>query len=184
MTNPARAALLIPGGLPIHQATLAFADMALDRRDCYVHQMRWSPPSRVVTDLVPWVRSQVEAALATLAVDRPQARTSLLVGKSLGTLAAPVAAELGLPAIWFTPLFHEPELAAGYQSPTAPCLFVGGTADVAWDGEAARKLSPHVLEIDGADHGMYVPGPLAASGAVFGQIGTAVERFLDEVIWP
>jgi hypothetical protein len=31
---------------------------------------------------------------------------------------------------------------------------------------------------------MYVPGPLAASAAVLGQVATAVEDFLDEVVWP
>jgi hypothetical protein len=52
-----------------------------------------------------------------------------------------------------------------------------------WDGELARELSPHVLEVDGADHGMYVPGPLARSAAVLGEVATAVENFLDDVVW-
>jgi hypothetical protein len=29
-----------------------------------------------------------------------------------------------------------------------------------------------------------VPGPLANSMAVMGEVVTAVERFLDEVLWP
>jgi len=41
-----------------------------------------------------------------------------------------------------------------------------------------------VLEIDGADHGMFVPGPLAASAAVLGQVTTTVENFLDRQVWP
>ena len=61
---------------------------------------------------------------------------------------------------------------------TAPFLLVGGTADDAWDGAAARRLTPHVLEIDGADHGLLVPGPLARSAEVLGRVCTAVERFL------
>jgi hypothetical protein len=31
---------------------------------------------------------------------------------------------------------------------------------------------------------MLVPDPLPASGPMFGRSGTAVERFLDEVVWP
>jgi len=31
---------------------------------------------------------------------------------------------------------------------------------------------------------MLVPSPLSASGPVFSRIGTAVELFLDEVVWP
>lgn len=57
-------------------------------------------------------------------------------------------------------------------------------ADKLWDGALARKLSPYVLEVADADHGMYVPGPLAASAAVLGRVATAVEKFLDEVVWP
>jgi hypothetical protein len=41
-----------------------------------------------------------------------------------------------------------------------------------------------VLEVDGADHGLYVPGPLAASAAVVGRLATAVERLLDGTVWP
>jgi len=183
MTDPARAAVLIPGRMPIHQPTLAFAAEAIDRRGGYQHLITWSPPNSSLAEAVPWVRLQVEVALAAVATERPLAWRPLLVGKSLGTLAAPVAAELGLPAIWFTPLLDQPALAAGYANPTAPALLVGGTADSMWDGTVARSLSEHVLEVEGADHSMFVPGGLSASGAVFGRIGSAVERFLDDVVW-
>jgi hypothetical protein len=61
---------------------------------------------------------------------------------------------------------------------------IDGPADDWWDGEVAMAITPHVLEIAGADHGMFVPGPLAASAAVLGEAATAVERFLDDVVWP
>jgi hypothetical protein len=48
-------------------------------------------------------------------------------------------------------------------------------------GRAARSLTAEVVEVDGADHGMFVPGRLAASAAVLGQVITAVEDFLDRV---
>ena len=67
---------------------------------------------------------------------------------------------------------------------TAPFLLVGGSADQAWDGTLARRLSPHVLEVPGADHGMYVPGPLTDSIAVLGRVVTAVEGFLEAIDWP
>ena len=41
-----------------------------------------------------------------------------------------------------------------------------------------------MLEVPEADHGMYVPGRLAESAAVLGQVATAVEDFLDQVVWP
>jgi hypothetical protein len=69
------------------------------------------------------------------------------------------------------------------MSDPAPAPYIGGTADSMWDSALARDQSPHVLEVEGADR-VLVPGPLSASGTVFGRIGTAVERFLDEMVWP
>jgi hypothetical protein len=67
---------------------------------------------------------------------------------------------------------------------SAPCLLVGGTADGSWDGPTARALSPYVLEVENADHGMYVPGPLTDSVAVLGRVVVAVEEFLAAIDWP
>jgi hypothetical protein len=57
------------------------------------------------------------------------------------------------------------------------------SADQFWDGQAALSLPAEVVEVDGADHGMFVPGRLAASAAVLGRVIAAVEDFLDHV-WP
>ena len=70
------------------------------------------------------------------------------------------------------------------EASTAPCLIVGGTGDSLWDGELARRLSPHVVEVPGADHGLHLPGPLAATLAAMAEVITAVEDFLDEYVWP
>jgi pimeloyl-ACP methyl ester carboxylesterase len=67
---------------------------------------------------------------------------------------------------------------------TAPFLVVGGTADAMWDGAVARRLSRYVLEIQGADHGMYLPGPLTDSIALLGQVVAAIDEFLDVIDWP
>jgi len=48
----------------------------------------------------------------------------------------------------------------------------------------ARSVTADVVEIDGADHGLFVPGALGASAAALGQVITAVEDFLDRVVWP
>ena len=125
-------------------------------------------------------------ALVGEAVDAMAAATGVatpvVIGKSLGTLAAPVTPAGGLPAVWLTPMLtDEPTLP---RQATAPCLLISGTADQVWDGELARLVTPHVLEIDGADHGMFVPGRLARSAGVLGQVVTAVENFLDGAVWP
>jgi hypothetical protein len=68
---------------------------------------------------------------------------------------------------------------------TAPYLLIGGTGDKVWEGDLARELTPYVVEIPGANHGMVLAGePLARSAQVLGQIITAVEEFLDSVVWP
>jgi hypothetical protein len=50
-----------------------------------------------------------------------------------------------------------------------------------WDGGLARSLSAHVCEIPDADHNLLVPGPMAESARVLGEVMTAVEEFLDTV---
>ena len=108
----------------------------------------------------------------------------LVIGKSLGSNTAGLVAERSLPAVWLTPLLTGPWVAAALGQATAPLLLVGGTNDPSWDSELARRLSPHVLEIDGADHGMYVQGPLTDSIDVLKQVVVAVEEFLDTIAWP
>jgi pimeloyl-ACP methyl ester carboxylesterase len=87
-------------------------------------------------------------------------------------------------AVWHTPLLQYEFVVESIRRATAPCLLVGGTADPTWDGGVARQLSPHVLEIDGANHGMFIEdSPLAESAAVMGRVATAVENFLDSAVW-
>jgi pimeloyl-ACP methyl ester carboxylesterase len=86
--------------------------------------------------------------------------------------------------VWYTPLLTDERTVAALRRATGPCLLVGGPADQFWDGQAARSLPADVVEIDGADHGMFVPGRLADSAAALGRVITAVEDFLDHVVWP
>lgn len=149
------------------------------RRGATVHRHTWTtvPAEEQGPGLVGWVRGEVTPVL-----DRVGG-SPLVIGKSLGSLCAAVAAERGLPAVWLTPLLTLPWAQDAYAGATAPVLLVGGTADEAWDGALARRLTPHVLEVPDADHGMYVPGPLTASVAVLGQVVAAVEGFLAAIGW-
>ena len=90
-----------------------------------------------------------------------------------------------MPAVWHTPLLSDARCVAALRNAGAPYLLVGGTADPWWDGNLARALTPHVLEIPDANHGMVLPEvPLARSAAVLGRVVTAVEEFLDGYVWP
>jgi hypothetical protein len=70
---------------------------------------------------------------------------------------------------------------AALRRATAPYLLVGGTADKFWNGRTARSLTTDLVEIQDADHGMSIPGRLAASAVILGQVITAVEDFIDRL---
>jgi pimeloyl-ACP methyl ester carboxylesterase len=150
-----------------------------ERRGATVHRCSWSeePPKPFEPEVEAWVQNEVAPLLDAIG------GTPLLIAKSLGTNAAGLAAERSLPAVWLTPLLTVPWVVAALERATAPFLLVGGTADPVWDSTLARRLSPHVLRVEGADHGLYVPGPLSDSIEVLGHVVVAVEKFLDTINW-
>jgi pimeloyl-ACP methyl ester carboxylesterase len=158
---------------------LMYATTAAERRGATVHRHTWSeqPPEPFEPGIEGWVTGEVGPLLDAVG------GTPLLIAKSLGTNAAALAARRALPAVWLTPMLTVPWVPAALARATAPFLLVGGTADKLWDGALARRLSPHVLEIEDADHGLYVPGPITGSIAVLGRMVTAVEEFLDAIGW-
>jgi hypothetical protein len=143
--DPRRTAILLPGamlgGMPVN----AFVARPLWEAGWRVVQA-WDDARRAV-DRSRWPLELAEAALAYAG------GAALVSGKSAGSLAAPFAAEHGLPAIWTTPLLEHPQCADGLRARTAPALLVGGTADESWDGDLARELGDEVVELEGADHG-------------------------------
>jgi pimeloyl-ACP methyl ester carboxylesterase len=176
--------VLIPGTkLGPHQPLLNYSWLAGLVRRAEAYHVDWpadrpSPPN--LADLAPWVVEHVAGVLDTFPV-----RSPVLVGKSLGTYAAELAAERHLPAIWHTPLLTDPRCVAALRGASAPFLLIGGTADRLWDGPLAHTLTPHVVEVAGADHGMIVQSePLARSAAVLGTVVSAIEQFLDQQVWP
>jgi pimeloyl-ACP methyl ester carboxylesterase len=172
-----RIAVLVPGaGYTAQGPLLAYARLAVERRDAQARVIDWSPPDlEDPSKQLAWVCSQVRDVLGP---DR-----AVLIGKSLGTLAATLAAERDLPAIWLTPLLHRPDVVEAIAMATHPPLLVGGTHDRAWDGTRARRLSPHVLEIPDADHALYVPGSVRRTAIAAGRVAEAVEQHLDSHVW-
>jgi hypothetical protein len=179
-----RQAVIVPGGEYGPQAPLLmYAADAAEHRGATIHPVHWKDREAATTlteeQLSAWVIGQVSPSIPA-----GVAGSGLLfIGKSLGTHAAALAAERDHPAVWLTPLLHYAQVVEALERSRAPFLLVGGTADPLWDGDVARRLTPHVLEVEGADHGMYVPGRLAASAAVLGEVATSVENFLDAVVW-
>ncbi|GLZ41194.1 hypothetical protein [Actinokineospora sp. NBRC 105648] len=161
--------VLLPGrAYPATGPLLAYAGEAARRHGAEVRAVTW-PEGTTSEQVVAVVREVIGA-------DRP-----VLIGKSLGSFAAPLAAELSLPAVWLTPVLTDPAVASALRAATAPFLLVGGTADKLWDSLLAESLTPDVLEIPEADHSLLVPGPLGLSAGVLGTVATAVESFLARV---
>lgn len=159
---------------------LMYVPAVAERLGATVHRYSWSARPAAVFEpgIETWVADQVGPFLDAIG------GSPLLIGKSLGTNAVALAASRALPAVWLTPLLTVPWVVDALSAATAPFLLVGGTADRLWDGEAARRLSPHVMEVEGADHGMFVQGPVIESITVLAQIVTAVESFFDTIDWP
>lgn len=174
-------AVVLPGRMfgPAAPLPMYAGDVA-ERRGAKVHRHSWSQEPPEVSD--PAVEAWVRAEAATLldGLEGPP----LLIAKSIGTNAAALAAERFLPAVWLTPLLDAPWVAAALARTSTPFLLVGGGADESWNGDLARRLTPYVLEVEGADHGLYVPGPLTESIAVLARVAVAVEAFLDAIDWP
>jgi pimeloyl-ACP methyl ester carboxylesterase len=174
-------AVIVPGGMFGPAAgLLMYAAAVAERRGATVHRHSWSgqPTKPFEPDIEAWVCDEIRPLLDAVG-GRP-----MLIGKSLGTNAATLAAERGMPAVWLTPILTVPWVAAALGRATVPFLLVGGTADSMWDGDMARRLSPYVLEVEGADHGMSVPGPVTNSIAVLGRVVVAMDEFLDQIGWP
>jgi hypothetical protein len=174
-------AVVVPGAMFGPAAgMLMYAGDAAERPGVTLHRHSWSqqPPKPFQPDVEGWVRGQVSPLLDAVG-GRP-----LLIAKSLGTNAAALAAERGLPGVWLTPVLTAPWVHAALGRATAPFLLVGGTADEMWDGVLARRLTPHVLEVQDADHGMCVPGPVTGSIAILGRLVATVQEFLDAIGWP
>jgi hypothetical protein len=143
-----------------------------------VRDVWWDPPanrSLSVDDEVEWVGDQLSSATAVVAGQ------VFVVGKSLGTYAARLAAERSYPAIWLTPVLTLPEVSEAMRANPARQLLVGGTDDRLWDADVAASLAADgcdVLQLDGIDHGLVNLGDAVRSAEALVEITRAMERFV------
>src|SRR6516225_607579 len=124
-----RSAILAPGAnYGADGPLLMYAGLAVQRRGGRTHPIAWElSGASDFSALRGRVVSQVQSA-----IDEMMAATGaapVVIGKSLGSLAAPLVADRGLAAVWFTPLLTDEPTVAALRRATGPCLLVGGTAD-------------------------------------------------------
>ena len=141
-----RTAIALPGAMLAGMPALWYAFEPL-LADGWRIVLVWDQFLDRSADAEEWVRIRGEAAA------EHAGGVSLLIAKSLSTLASGLSADRAWPAVWLTPLLVD-ETLPGLRRRTAPALLVGGTADESWNGALARELSDDVLELDGADHGL------------------------------
>ena len=156
----------------------AYAGYVLRAAGWRVRDVWWDPPandSLSIEGEVAWVGEQL--ASATAGVDGPV----LVVGKSLGTYGARLAAERSYPAIWLTPVLTLPEVVDAIRANPARQLLVGGTADPLWDADVAASLAADgcdVLQLDGLDHGLIDRADAVRSAEALVEITRAMVRFV------
>jgi hypothetical protein len=128
---------------------------------------------------------EMVTSVATRLIDASEDAQSLIVGKSIGSFAMPLAASRGIPGIWITPLLRQPTLAQALTRLPAATLLVGSTADETWDAEVARQSGHQVMELTDANHGLELGGdPLGSIDAlrrVIEEIDDFVAR-LDDLL--
>ncbi|ONK13640.1 alpha/beta hydrolase [Streptomyces sp. MP131-18] len=176
-------ALLLPGaGYTPARPLLHYARAVLEQHGFTVRELWWETPGTFVrfsdAERTAWVERQVVAALAAADDCR------LIVGKSLGTLAAGIAADRALPAVWLTPLLRTGAVAGALRRTPARTLLVGGTADPLWDSAVAGELPHETLEFPGADHGLELPGDVVGSAALLQTYVRAFDRFAGGLARP
>ena len=141
--------VLLPGVRYFSQAPLLwFAREAAQAEGWSVLEVSERAPRDM--DPFAWMGERAERALAASAAQ------VAFVGKSLASVAAPLATQRALPAVWLTPLLDRPEVAAALAGATRPTLIVGSPTDPTWSGGS-------VPESEALGTGARGPRPLTSS---------------------
>jgi hypothetical protein len=171
-----RTAVVLPGRRYGHaQAGLRLTELALEQAGFELVRVEWPAEG------MPEEPEATAAAVAGIVVPLLDPAPAYVVAKSLGTLAAPLAAERDIAGIWLTPLLREALCRDGILRNRAPQLLAGGSEDFAWDtGVAARaaETGATVVELPRADHGFEVPGDAVASAETLVGLTRAVLEFV------
>jgi hypothetical protein len=169
-----RRVVLLPGvGYTVQGPLLWFAREVAVTRGYGV--LAISETARQSIDPFAWAQDAARAALSY----RP-AEHCVVIGKSLASVAAPVIAQAGAPALWLTPLLDQPVVTENLNRSAAAVWLVGSDADPSWDHNRAHDLASRVYEFPGLDHSLQVPGDPAGSLRVLGDVLRVVLEFLDE----
>ena len=170
-----RCVVLLPGAwYPTRAPLLWFArEVALNQRWSVLEVLDELPEGE---EPFAWATDRASRAL-----DAAPGERIAMIGKSLTSAAAGIAADRGLPAAWLTPMLRQPTVIEALGRTSAPTLLIGGSADSDhWD-PAALPDNPaiDVLELEGLDHALQTEGDLGASLAALVKVTGSLAGFLD-----
>jgi pimeloyl-ACP methyl ester carboxylesterase len=186
-------AVLLPGfGYTLDMPLFYYAENLLLERGWDVLRVEYaynrlpeaeiSPQSKMVERLYADAMAAWRAGLGQRQYERVA-----LVGKSLGTLAMGHLLTVENPppatsAVWLTPMFTVDRLREQIALYGGPSLFVIGTDDPHYDPEIMRAMTlatnGETVVVEGADHGMDIPGDPVASVRAVERVVEALGRFL------
>ncbi|MFL5818087.1 MAG: alpha/beta hydrolase [Conexibacter sp.] len=168
-----RRVVLLPGArYPTRAPLLWFSREVAVARGYGVLEVLDEPPAG--EDPFAWVHDR-----AVRALDHRPTELDVVIGKSLSSDVAGLAADRGLPAIWLTPLLDRPGIVSALARTTRPTLLVGGTADPTWLPDAIpENVMLDRLQLDGLDHGLQLAGDPQASLNALRKVVKKVDRFL------
>lgn len=160
-------AVVLPGsGYPALAPVLHWPARLLAGAGWRLAVVEWTPETEGGGDPVEFVLRALQEASGS---DVPD----LLLTKSLGSLAAPWAAEHDVPGVWLTPLLGEPSVLAALRTMDERSIAVGGAADRHWRAGSLAGAEIEVLEVPGAGHSLELPGwreSLAAQAQVYDRL--------------
>jgi hypothetical protein len=174
--DPERCVVLLPGVRYFSQAPLLwFARQAALAGGWSVLEVSERAPS----DQEPfeWIVDRAESA-----VGAASATQVVMIGKSLGSAAAPLATKRALPAVWLTPLLTRPEVIAALGATDLPTLVIGSPSDQTWgNGELPENEALEVMELDGLDHSLQIEGDPLGSIDVLRDVTEQISDFLQRL---
>jgi hypothetical protein len=174
--DPERCVVLLPGVRYFSQAPLLWyaREAALAGGWSVLELSERVPAER---EPFEWITERAESAL-----NATSATQVALLGKSLGSAAAPLATHRALPAVWLTPLLIRPEVVAALGATDRPTLVVGSPADPSWSGGGLPENEAlEVMELDGLDHSLQREDDPLGSIDVLREVTERVAGFLGRL---
>jgi hypothetical protein len=186
----AHLCIILPGytpplSPPLHYASQLFLDRNADVLQVEYEYYKIDFFKKPAAEREQWLSTDVTAACHAALTQRKYEQITI-VGKSLGTLAMghllPDDRFRKASCVWLTPLLTNELLRARIKQYSPRSLFIIGTADDFYNAGYLTKLCEATrgesVVIEGANHGLMIPGQVVQSLKALTRIVTAIEKFV------